>query len=341
MAEIEHKRLTVKELSAEGQLQAVISTFDNIDRDGDIMLAAAFEGSRGKTIPMVWSHDWSLPIGKGKVSLTDTEAVFTGSFFLETDAGVNAYKTVKAMGELQEYSIGFRIRDADFGYKEDEAGARQYVRTIKDIELFEASPVLVGAAIGTRTLAVKALEEKAEWTAAYINSLPDSSFAIVLPGGDKDDEGKTVPRSLRKLPHHNAEGAIDVPHLRNALSREPQSDMSADQHSRAKAHLQRHAQAEGVGTDEDGKAIAGILVAIDHFTELKADRQLSEANAEAVREAVGALQALLEDEDNGEPDDDKDTEETGYLSPERKAQLRELERTLGFRPLLAGGARLD
>lgn len=66
-------------------------------------------------------------------------------------------------------------------------------------------------------------DEKADWTAAFINSLPDSAFLHVLPGGKKDSEGKTVPRTLRMFPIRNASGAVDLPHLRNALSRIPQS----------------------------------------------------------------------------------------------------------------------
>lgn len=90
----------------------------------------------------------------------------------------------------------------------------------------------------------------AEWTAAYINDLPDSAFAVILPGGEKDDTGRTVPRSLRKLPHHNVDGAVDLPHLRNALAREPQTDMTDAQHSTASAHLERHAEGAGVGTKD-------------------------------------------------------------------------------------------
>jgi HK97 family phage major capsid protein len=90
-------------------------------------------------------------------------------------------------------------------------------------------------------------ETRAEWDAAYINALPDSAFAVVLPGGEKDDEGKTVPRSLRKLPHHDTAGTVDLPHLRNALSREPQADMPESAHERARAHLATHAEAEEVG----------------------------------------------------------------------------------------------
>lgn len=51
------------------------------------------------------------------------------------------------------------------------------------------------------------------------NNLPDSAFLYVEPGGEKDDEGKTAPRSLRHLPYKKADGSIDGPRLRNALGR--------------------------------------------------------------------------------------------------------------------------
>lgn len=58
--------------------------------------------------------------------------------------------------------------------------------------------------------------EKAD---AATNALPDSAFLYVESGGDKDEEGKTVPRSLRHLPFRKADGSVDLPRLRNALSR--------------------------------------------------------------------------------------------------------------------------
>jgi hypothetical protein len=67
--------------------------------------------------------------------------------------------------------------------------------------------------------------QKAKWTTAFINDLPDSSFLHVEDGGEKDDAGKTKPRSLRHFPVKDAQGNIDLPHLRNALARIPQSDL--------------------------------------------------------------------------------------------------------------------
>lgn len=61
--------------------------------------------------------------------------------------------------------------------------------------------------------------EKAEWSGAKVNDLPDSAFLYIEPGGKKDSEGKTTPRSLRHLPYRDASGKVDLPHLRNALAR--------------------------------------------------------------------------------------------------------------------------
>lgn len=60
---------------------------------------------------------------------------------------------------------------------------------------------------------------EAVWTAAYINELPDSSFIFIESGGEKDEHGKTKPRSLRHLPVKGADGKYDPVHVRNAMTR--------------------------------------------------------------------------------------------------------------------------
>lgn len=60
--------------------------------------------------------------------------------------------------------------------------------------------------------------ESDSWSTAYVNDLPDSAFLYIEEGGTEED-GKTTPRSLRHLPYKNAEGEVDLPHLRNALAR--------------------------------------------------------------------------------------------------------------------------
>lgn len=78
-------------------------------------------------------------------------------------------------------------------------------------------PATVARAYTTPREADMAELERAQMSSAAINDLPDSAFAYIEPGGDKDESDKTVPRSLRHFPIH------DEAHVRNALSRAPQS----------------------------------------------------------------------------------------------------------------------
>lgn len=83
----------------------------------------------------------------------------------------------------------------------------------------------------------------AEMTAQSINDLPDSAFAYVEPGGSKDSSGKTVPRSKRHFPIH------DAAHVRNALSRAPQSPFG----EKALPAIKAAAKKMGIGMmDSDG-----------------------------------------------------------------------------------------
>lgn len=82
-------------------------------------------------------------------------------------------------------------------------------------------------------------EIKAEWTAEFVNELPDSAFLYVEPAGEKDESGKSTPRSLRHFPVRDASGKVDLDHVRNALSRIPQSNVSDDAKASASAEAQR------------------------------------------------------------------------------------------------------
>jgi hypothetical protein len=87
--------------------------------------------------------------------------------------------------------------------------------------------------------AVRAGELKAVWSTSYVNDLPDSAFLYVEPGGEKDADGRTTPRSLRHFPYKDASGAVDLPHLRNALARIPQSDLPQNVKEELTAKAQR------------------------------------------------------------------------------------------------------
>lgn len=144
-----------------GSVEAVFSVFNNVDTDGDVVLPGSIKsGFKDNQVPMVFAHKWDQPIGKGVITSDDSKATFTGSFFMETEAGREAYNLAKEMGDLQEWSFGFRINDYESGkFKKDGMEDEIDVRFLKDLEVFEVSPVLVGANRQTYTLAIKSGEE--------------------------------------------------------------------------------------------------------------------------------------------------------------------------------------
>jgi len=100
---------------------------------------------------------------------------------------------------------------------------------------------------------------EAPMSAGSINDLPDSAFAYIEPGGKKDDDGKTVPRSLRHFPIH------DAAHVRNALARAPQSPFG----DKALPKIRAAAKKLGVGAPGAGQGEAvGPPVAEHHHQTL-------------------------------------------------------------------------
>ena len=101
--------------------------------------------------------------------------------------------------------------------------------------------------------------------------LPDSAFLYVEPGGKKAD-GKTEPDSLRHLPYKKADGSLDLPHLRNALSRLGQPDTGTGEDGWLTPALRKRLQIKAKRILEDArkKSVADLLVADDETDELSA-----------------------------------------------------------------------
>jgi hypothetical protein len=93
--------------------------------------------------------------------------------------------------------------------------------------------------------------KEAEWAASFVNDLPDSSFAAIEPGGKKDEEGKTTPRSLRHLPYRDANGKPDASHVRNALARLSQTQIPPALKAAARKKLVAAAKEVGIDTSMD------------------------------------------------------------------------------------------
>jgi ribosomal protein L11 len=174
-------------------------------------------------------------------------------------------------------------------------------------------------------------EEKAEWTAKYIGDLPDSSFAFIESGGEKDDDGKTAPRKLRHFPYKDNEGNVDAAHVRNALARIPQSKLDDASKERALNVIRKAAKQIGIEVSEKsmqwalydalmdndpGAAVealdetpltahcdmvATLTGALDERVKaiaerrLKEGRMLSNATKKRLRTALSALSEAMED----------------------------------------------
>ena len=137
---------------ARREISCVFSTFNIIDSDNEVVVPGAVPHGKAVMISSYGHGVWKgvPPVGRGMISTTSTEATFTGSFF-DSAAGHEHFAVVKEMGDLQEWSWGFSVQDAEYGQFQG-----QRVRFLKSLTPYEVSPVLKGANPATRTLATSA-----------------------------------------------------------------------------------------------------------------------------------------------------------------------------------------
>lgn len=163
MLDIERKsfRSEFKAGKDEGSFTCQFATFDVVDHDGDVTLKGAFPEGKEILVSAYQHGSWmgALPVGRAIVHEQTGEAIAEGQFNLQMASGRETYESVKFSGDLQEYSYGFRVLEAGSeaeldAYAQDHDGARP-TRIIKKVDIFEVSPVLKGAGIGTATLDIK------------------------------------------------------------------------------------------------------------------------------------------------------------------------------------------
>ncbi|MBM7788861.1 HK97 family phage prohead protease [Tenggerimyces flavus] len=141
--------------ASKGEVTAVFSTFNVVDKDGDVTIPGAFTDGQEVLISAYGHKVWegALPVGKGIIRQTDSEAILDGKFFLDTDDGRNTFNVIKNVGARQEWSYGYDILDAAPG----KFGGTD-VQFLKQLNVTEVSPVLIGAGVNTRTLAAKSAQ---------------------------------------------------------------------------------------------------------------------------------------------------------------------------------------
>ena len=152
--ELERKHFTASVQAADqGQIEALVSVFNNTDFANEKVMPGAFKASLEKRTPKgVWAHDWSQPIAKTlEARETDAGLVIRGQFNLDTQRGREAFSDIK-FGIIDEFSIGYRVLKDSFDAEQKD------IRQLDEVDLYEWSPVLVGMNPATELLAVKSNE---------------------------------------------------------------------------------------------------------------------------------------------------------------------------------------
>ena len=186
---------------ADGIVEAIVSVTNIVDSVNDVIEPGAYKNTLRKRNPKgVWSHDTNIPVAKTlKVEELmpnderlpdDLRQQNAGAllvkmqFNLNTSRGRDAFHDVQFFAEEQEWSIGYSVPEGK-ATTDEKTG----VRFIKQLELYEYSPVLFGAAPSTRTLSVKddlleiEGEEDIDWDELKAGDYSDLNFKI--PDGVK------------------------------------------------------------------------------------------------------------------------------------------------------------
>jgi hypothetical protein len=146
-----------------GEIDLVFATLNVIDRDGDVILPGAIKDGASVVISAYGHESWKgkLPCGRGTIHEVDDELVCKATFFLDTSHGVDTFNTVKGLvgdgdeADLTEWSFSLQEVVATKGaWQGQRANIMSQIGRIKEV-----SPVLAGAGVNTRTLAVKTLKQ--------------------------------------------------------------------------------------------------------------------------------------------------------------------------------------
>lgn len=208
--------------SADGIVEAIVSVTNIVDSVNDVIEPGAYKNTLRKRNPKgVWSHDTNVPVAKTlKVEelMPDDERLpedlrqqnagalmVKMQFNLNTSRGRDAFYDVQFFAEEQEWSIGYSVPEGKANVDE-----KTGVRFIKQLELYEYSPVLFGAAPNTRTLSLKDdldnQEEKASAEDVMVGT--PVSFGVPKPP-DKTEYAKGIVEKITRSGEVNLPGTSE------------------------------------------------------------------------------------------------------------------------------------
>ncbi len=146
----------IKDVDTKGRVvTGYLSSFDNKDSDGDIIVKGAFEKSiveRKSDIFFLNQHNWQQPLSKFNVLIEDSKGLYFESEPLPNTSYANDVLELYDTGVLKEHSIGFYTVKGDYDRDTD-------IRYIKEVKLLEGSVVTMGANRNTPFTGFKATDK--------------------------------------------------------------------------------------------------------------------------------------------------------------------------------------
>lgn len=228
---------------AQGVVEHIVAVMGNLDRVGDIIHPGAFSKSlqdRGLKVKVLDHHNTSSalnivgkPIAIKELTREElppelltqfpeaTGALWaTTQFLVDTPEGAGIFARIKA-GACDQYSIGYDPIVADYSTVEKD-GVKSSVRNLREIRLWEYSPVVFGANPATNTISAKDAkpadeakvkpgddETEDEFMGRCIPAMVEEGreqeqavamCASMFEEGTKDDDEEKRKRRRRKLP---------------------------------------------------------------------------------------------------------------------------------------------
>ena len=176
-----------------------LASTNAMDRAGDVINHDAWVKMNGlenyKTNPIVlFNHDYNKPIGRA----TSLEVTENGlEFGAKISKSSGEIKDLIKDGVLGAFSVGFRVKDADYNSETDGY-------TIKDAELFEVSVVSVPCNQGAMFSVSKSfdsMDEYNEWKTHFNNN--EAQITSAPQAEDKTSQQETKMSNDTKIPEAN------------------------------------------------------------------------------------------------------------------------------------------
>lgn len=273
----------VKAVTDEGTFEGYAAIFGKPDAYGEVIEKNAFNKTlkEGKSRPLLWYHDPRNPLGTAELEIDDKGLKVTGAFDLNVQAAREKHSLMKKKA-IKGLSFGFKtVRDLWDGS----------TRILKELKLFEISPVTFGMHPEALVTGVK------QW--AEEKPLPNEHSARIKSPGLFED------KTFRRTKDGTIYGAKKVPATVSVVwgklkgSAGP-SDKPIPQSLRfptenwtvlkAKAWLKDN----NVSYERFEAAAKSLEGAIEFLEEEKSDRITSDASLKYANDAIKALSALLE-----------------------------------------------